>query len=180
MTHHAVYDFDSFEFVRQKKREGKIRHIGFSFHDKPEALIEAFEAFPDCEFVQLQINYLDWDSSSIESKRCYEIACEYNKPVFVMEPVKGGALANLPKNAEELFKEYDADSENVSWKDVVVGGSSGGNESGNEGWGGSLDILELAKRVTYMSSRNMTQTGTGYYYYNVNDADFKINADSNQ
>ncbi|MBO7719943.1 MAG: aldo/keto reductase [Methanosphaera sp.] len=115
MTHHAVYDFDSFEFVRQKKREGKIRHIGFSFHDKPEALIEAFEAFPDCEFVQLQINYLDWDSSSIESKRCYEIACEYNKPVIVMEPVKGGALANLPQNAEELFKEYDADSENVSW-----------------------------------------------------------------
>lgn len=115
MTHHAVYDFDSFEFVRQKKREGKIRHIGFSFHDKPEALIEAFEAFPDCEFVQLQINYLDWDSSSIESKRCYEIACEYNKPVIGMEPVKGGALANLPQNAEELFKEYDADSENVSW-----------------------------------------------------------------
>lgn len=115
MTHHAVYDFDSFEFVRQKKREGKIKHMGFSFHDKPDALIEALEAFPDCDFVQLQINYLDWDSVSVESKRCYEIACEYNKPVVVMEPVKGGALANLPQQAEEIFKEYDKDSENVSW-----------------------------------------------------------------
>ncbi len=115
MTHHAVYDFDSFEFVRQKKAEGKIKKIGFSFHDKPEALIEALNAFPDCDFVQLQINYLDWNSSSIESQKCYEIAKEYNKPVIVMEPVKGGALANMPKEAEKLFKQYDDESENVSW-----------------------------------------------------------------
>ncbi|RAP50216.1 MAG: Fe-S oxidoreductase [Methanosphaera sp. SHI613] len=115
MTHHAVYDYDSFEFVRQKKREGKIKHMGFSFHDKPDALVEALEAFPDCDFVQLQINYLDWESSSVESKKCYEIACEYNKPVIVMEPVKGGALANLPEKAEEIFKEYDENAENVSW-----------------------------------------------------------------
>lgn len=115
MTHHVVYDFDAFEFVRQKKREGKIKKIGFSLHDKSEALIEALEAFPDCDFVQLQINYLDWESFSIESKRCYEIATEYNKPVIVMEPVKGGALANLPENAEKLFKEYDENSENVSY-----------------------------------------------------------------
>ena len=115
MTHHAVYDFDSFEFVRQKKQEGKIKNIGFSFHDKPEALIEALEAFPDCDFVQLQINYLDWTSTSIESKECYEIACKYDKPVVVMEPVKGGALANLPDKAERIFREYDEESENVSW-----------------------------------------------------------------
>jgi predicted aldo/keto reductase-like oxidoreductase len=115
MTHHAVFDYDSFEFVRQKKAEGKIKNMGFSFHDKPEALVEALEAFPDCDFVQLQINYLDWTSSSIESKRCYEIATEYGKPVVVMEPVKGGALANLPDEAERIFKEYDPDSENVSW-----------------------------------------------------------------
>ncbi len=105
MTHHAVYDYDSFEFVRQKKREGKIKNIGFSFHDNPEALIEALEAFPDCDFVQLQINYLDWTSSSIESQKCYEIATEYKKPVIVMEPVKGGALANLPESVEKIFKE---------------------------------------------------------------------------
>ncbi len=115
MTHHAVYDFDSFEFVREKKAEGKIKNIGFSFHDKPEALIEALEAFPDCDFVQLQINYLDWTSSAIESQKCYEIATKYNKPVIVMEPVKGGALANLPEEAEKVFKEYDENSENVSW-----------------------------------------------------------------
>ena len=115
MTHHAVYDFDSFDFVRQKKAEGKIKNIGFSFHDKPDDPIEALEAFPDCDFVQLQINYIDWNSSSIESKKCYEVATEYNKPVIVMEPVKGGALANLPEVAEKVFKEYDEDSENVSW-----------------------------------------------------------------
>lgn len=115
MTHHPVYDFDSFEFVRQKKHEGKIKNIGFSFHDKPEALVEALDAFPDCDFVQLQINYLDWDNSSIESKKCYDIATEYNKPVIVMEPVKGGALANLPEPAEKIFKEYDGRAENVSW-----------------------------------------------------------------
>jgi len=111
----GVYDFDSFEFVRQKKAEGKIKNIGFSFHDKPDALIEALEAFPDCDFVQLQINYLDWTSSAIESQKCYEIATKYNKPVIVMEPVKGGALANLPEEAEKIFKEYDENSENVSW-----------------------------------------------------------------
>lgn len=115
MTHHAVYDFDSFEFVRQKKREGKIKNMGFSFHDKPEALIEALEAFSDCDFVQLQINYLDWTSSTIESQKCYEIATQYNKPVIVMEPVKGGALSNLPESAEKIFKDYDKTSENVSW-----------------------------------------------------------------
>ena len=115
MTHHAVYDFDSFEFVRQKKREGKIKHMGFSFHDEPDALVEALEAFPDCDFVQLQINYLDWDSSAIQSQKCYETACKYDKPVIVMEPVKGGALANLPQEAEKIFKEYDEKAESVSW-----------------------------------------------------------------
>lgn len=115
MTHHAVYDFDSFEFVRQKKQEGKIKNMGFSFHDKPEALIEAIEAFPDCDFIQLQINYIDWTNSSIESKKCYEIASKYKKPVVVMEPVKGGALANLPDKAEKIFKNYDEDKESVSW-----------------------------------------------------------------
>ena len=115
MTHHAVYDFDAFEFVRQKKKEGKIKNIGFSLHDKSEALIEALEAFPDCDFIQLQINYLDWENYSIEAKKCYEIACEHNKPVIVMEPVKGGALANLPEKAGKILNEYDPDSENVSY-----------------------------------------------------------------
>lgn len=115
MTHHAVYDYDTFEFVRQKKREGKVKNIGFSLHDKSEALLEALEAFPDCDFVQLQINYLDWDSTSIEAKRCYEIAKEHNKPVIVMEPVKGGALANLPEEAKKIYDEYDEDCEPVSY-----------------------------------------------------------------
>ncbi len=115
MTHHAVYDFDSFEFVRQKKREGKIKNIGFSFHDDPEALTEAMEAFPDCDFVQLQINYLDWNNTAVASKKCYDIVTKYEKPIIVMEPVKGGSLANLPETAEKIFKEYDEEAENVSY-----------------------------------------------------------------
>ena len=115
MTHHAVYDFDAFEFLRQKKAEGKIRNIGFSLHDKPAALVEALEAFPDCDFVQLQINYLDWESASVESKECYETATRYGKPVIVMEPVKGGALANLPESAEKVYRKHDENAENVSY-----------------------------------------------------------------
>lgn len=115
MTHHAVYDFDAFTFVRQKKEEGKIKNIGFSLHDKPDALIEALEAFPDCDFIQLQINYLDWDSHSIEAEKCYEIATQHNKPVVVMEPVKGGSLANLPDDAAKVFHEYDENAEDVSY-----------------------------------------------------------------
>ena len=109
MTHHAVYDFDSFEFVRQKKREGKIKHMGFSFHDEPEALVEALEAFPDCDFIQLQINYLDWTSTTLESRECYEIATKYDKPVIVMEPVKGGTLANLAPDVRKPFAEAGLD-----------------------------------------------------------------------
>ena len=94
----------SFDFVAQLKKEGKIRHVGFSFHDTAELLDEILTAHPEVEFVQLQINYLDWDNESIQSRKCYETARRHGKPIVVMEPVKGGALVRVPKEAQMLFE----------------------------------------------------------------------------
>ena len=86
-----------FEFVNRLKREDRAKHIGFSFHDKPELLDRILTEHPEMEFVQLQINYLDWDDPIIQSKQLYEVARRHEKPIFVMEPIKGGSLANLEK-----------------------------------------------------------------------------------
>ena len=77
-------DFNMWEFVAEKKKEGKIKHIGFSFHSTPEELEEILKAHPEMEFVQLQINYADWENPAIQSKKCYEMARKYGKPVIVM------------------------------------------------------------------------------------------------
>ena len=96
-TNYATAErLDSFAFVARKKAEGRIRHVGFSFHDRAELLDEILTAHPETEFVQLQINYLDWDNESIQSRMCYEVARRHGKQVVVMEPVKGGALARVP------------------------------------------------------------------------------------
>ncbi len=98
-------ELGAFEFIAEKKAEGKIRHIGFSFHDKAEVLDEMLERHPEMEFVQLQINYLDWDDEGIQAGKCYEVARKHGKDIIVMEPIKGGALANLPEKAAELIEE---------------------------------------------------------------------------
>lgn len=105
---------DSFKFIIDKKKEGKIRHIGISCHDTPEFLENILIKHPEIEFVQLQINYLDWDDKNIQAKECYGIACKYNKPVIIMEPLKGGALVNVPDEVDKLFKSYD-DCSIASW-----------------------------------------------------------------
>ncbi|MBR1634443.1 MAG: aldo/keto reductase [Lachnospiraceae bacterium] len=112
---HFFDDFDMWEFVKEKKAEGKIRHYGFSFHSTPEELEEILKAHPDAEFVQLQINYADWENPAIQSKGVYEMARKYNKPVIIMEPLKGGLLANPPEAVEAVVKEAEPGMSPASW-----------------------------------------------------------------
>ena len=107
--------YGSFEFLRQMKAEGKIKNIGFSFHEDVTLLKEMLDTWPETEFVQLQINYLDWENPSIQAKECYELCTQYGKPVIVMEPVKGGSLVAIPQEAQDLFREYNPDASVASW-----------------------------------------------------------------
>ncbi len=97
----------AFELVKQLKEEGKIKHIGISFHDKAAVLEKILSEQSDIEVVQLQFNYADYDDPGIESYQCYQICEKYNKPVIVMEPVKGGGLANLPEEAKKILDDFN-------------------------------------------------------------------------
>ncbi len=104
------------DFVKELKAKGKIRHYGFSFHDTPEKLDEILTKHPDAEFVQLQINYHDWDSTDVQSRKCYEVARKHGKMIIVMEPIKGGALANaLPDSVKAIFDKANPDVSYASW-----------------------------------------------------------------
>ncbi len=112
----AFFDkFDMWSFVAEKKAEGLIKHVGFSFHSTPEELEEVLQNHPDMEFVQLQINYADWENPAIQSRACYEVARKYGKPVVIMEPVKGGMLANPPESVKEILASAEPDSSPASW-----------------------------------------------------------------
>lgn len=93
-----------YETMLELKKEGKIRHVGFSFHDNAEVLEQILKDFPEVEFVQLQFNYLDYDDSGVQGRACYEVCRKYGKPVIVMEPVKGGGLVDLPENAKAVLE----------------------------------------------------------------------------
>ena len=106
---------DCFNWLLEKKAQGLIRHAGFSFHDTPELLDEILTRHPEMEFVQLQINYLDWESEWIQSRKVYEMATKHGKPVVVMGPVKGGTLAKVPEAAEALLKAREPELSVPSW-----------------------------------------------------------------
>ncbi|MDO5297320.1 MAG: aldo/keto reductase [bacterium] len=108
-------DFDLWNWALEKKSQGLIKHLGFSFHATPEELEEILCAHPEAEFVQLQINYADWEAPAIQSRRCYEVARAHGKPVIVMEPIKGGMLATPPEEAACLLKQADPQASVASW-----------------------------------------------------------------
>ena len=108
-------NWDMWSFIKQKKAEGLIKHIGFSFHDGPEALEEVINAHPEAEFVQMQINYADWEDRNIQSRKNYEVARKHNLPVIIMEPVKGGMLANPPQPVLDVFKKAEPEMSAASW-----------------------------------------------------------------
>jgi len=108
-------DFDLWNYFLKKKEEGLIKHLGFSFHSTPEELDEILTKHPEAEFVQLQINYADWENPAIQSRANYEMARSHGKPVVIMEPVKGGLLANPPESVAKILKEAEPDSSCASW-----------------------------------------------------------------
>lgn len=103
-------DARAFETALELKAEGKIRHLGMSFHDKAEVLDEILTAYPQVEVVQLQFNYADYEDPKVESRKCYEVCGKHGKPVIVMEPVKGGSLVNLPERAQAIFDRLNGGS----------------------------------------------------------------------
>ena len=106
---------NTFSYLLGKKEEGKIRHLGFSFHDKADLLDQILTEHPEFEFVQLQINYLDWEDERVQSRKCYEVAVKHGKKVVVMEPVKGGKLASVPADVEKMMKDAHPDWTPASW-----------------------------------------------------------------
>ncbi|MBR4150601.1 MAG: aldo/keto reductase [Firmicutes bacterium] len=107
--------FDTFSWLLEKKAQGLVKHAGFSFHAGPELLRTILTKHPEMEFVQLQINYLDWENPAIGSRECYEVACEFGKPVIVMEPVKGGTLAKVPQEVADFLASKDPSRTPASW-----------------------------------------------------------------
>lgn len=105
----------SFDFALRKREEGRIRRVGFSYHDSPELLDELLTRHPEVDFVQLQISYVDWEGTPIRSRRCHEIARRHGKPIVVMCPLKGGMLASVPPRVERMFRERRPEASPASW-----------------------------------------------------------------
>lgn len=103
-------DCKAYETAFELKKEGKIRHVGISFHDKAEVLEQILTEYPDVEVVQIQFNYLDYEDIAVQSKKVYEVCRKHNKPVIVMEPVKGGTLVNLPDDAKKVLEDLNGGS----------------------------------------------------------------------
>ena len=139
--------FHMWDFIQEKKREGLIRYAGFSFHDKGAVLDEILNAHPEVDFVQLQINYADWENPSVESRKCWEVARAHGKPIVVMEPVKGGNLANPPEEIRELFQTVNPDASPSSWAIRFV--------ASHEGiltvLSGMSNIEQMEDNLSYMS-----------------------------
>ncbi len=105
---------NSFEFALKKKEEGKIKHLGFSTHANAEYIENIIKQHPELEFIQLQINYLDWENEGVESRKCYEVAKKYDLPIIIMEPLKGGFLVDVPDEAAKMMEDFSGEKP-ISW-----------------------------------------------------------------
>lgn len=124
-NYNAYEKYDCFNWAMQKKAEGKIKHFGFSYHGTPELLVKVLDLHPEVEFVQIQLNYADWDNAIVHSGKLYEILRERNMPIIVMEPVKGGTLARVDDDIMQMFREVHPDKSAASWAMRFVGSLEG-------------------------------------------------------
>lgn len=104
-----------FEFANEQKKAGRIRNLGFSFHDSPKLLDKILTEHPEVDFVQIVLNYYDWDSAFVQSGGCYEVIRKHGKKVVAMEPVKGGMLAELPAAADKVLQKVHSDWSPSQW-----------------------------------------------------------------
>jgi len=107
--------FGLFDYVKELKEKGLVKHMGCSFHGTPECLDQVLSEHPELEFVQLQINYVDWEDQGVQARKCYEVVRKYDKPVVIMEPVKGGSLANPHPSVAGILQAADKDASLASW-----------------------------------------------------------------
>lgn len=141
-------EFGIWDFVKEEKAKGHIRHWGFSFHDTPELLDKILTDHPDAEFVQLQINYADMENPNVQSRRCLEVARKHGKGVVVMEPVKGGQLANPTDEIKKVFKAADPDASFASWAIRYVASQEGIITV----LSGMSNIEQMADNISYMGN----------------------------
>ena len=115
-SHYPTYEkYQCFDFIQEMKKQGKIKYMGFSFHDDADFLDKVLTEHPEIDFVQLQLNYLDWENGVIQSRRNYEVARKHHKPIIVMEPIKGGTLASFSDDIERIYKDYTPQKSIASW-----------------------------------------------------------------
>lgn len=115
-NNYTKYDkFHLWDFVKEQKEKGLIKHVGFSYHSGPALLDKLLTEHPEVEFIQLQINYEDWENPSVTARANYEVARKHHKSIVVMEPVKGGRLANPPESVQKLFKDCHPNMSCASW-----------------------------------------------------------------
>lgn len=144
VRHQKFTETRAYDIVQELKAEGKIRHVGMSFHDSARVLDKILTERPEIEVVQLQLNYVDWDDPKVQSRKCYDVCRKHGKPVLVMEPVKGGTLVNLPEQAMGLLK-------NMSPAELAIRFAAG--------WGnvamvlsGMSDMEQMKQNVEFMKN----------------------------
>ena len=165
-SRHELYkELRAYEVCLELKAEGKIRHLGMSFHDTADVLDNILNNWPQLEFVQLQFNYLDFEDPRVQSRLCYEVCDKHGKPVMVMEPVRGGALVNLPQEALELLPDgspasyalrFAAGFDRVAM--VLSGMSDEAQMADNLATMGDFKPLTSAERETLVKVRTIYQS----------------------
>ena len=115
LNYEIAQRFSTFEYLEGQRAAGRIHRFGFSFHDTADVLDRILTDHPTVDFVQLQLNYLDWEDRNIQSRLCHEVARKHSKPVIVMEPLKGGTLASVPPEVEALFRTRRPELSVASW-----------------------------------------------------------------